>query len=149
MDAHASAKDDVNMKTLLKLDYDTHDIEGVFAEGAYTLAHVYLSDRGRKPNMRVQTCMRTKKGFHVVVEFADVENWDTKHECALALLLLQTCMRSDSARSVHDMLRVSRNERVFNLLFEYKNGFRCKDDLQMLNKLNMALDKLGVLSAER
>ena len=135
------------MEYILKLDYDTHCINGIFAKAVWQVKHVYRYKREYLPKMRVMCCMRTKKGYHVMLVFMDKEKF-TPREARLSLLLLQTCFGSDSVRSLFDLLRIANDEHAYNMLFDYKNAFECKDDRAMLIKLNASLINAGVFDGK-
>ena len=132
----------MHVHATLRLDYDTHEFLRVFERGVWVVRHVYGSKRTYVPGMRVVRADRTKKGYHVTMEYYDREAWKTAQERGLATLQLQSCMHSDDVRGVFDMLRIQRHERYHNLLFDYKNGRAVVADGEMVRRLNLVLMKM-------
>ena len=99
------------------------------------------------PDITVTKVERSRKGWHIYLTFTDFEldseaDYITTKEERLATLVLQNCFRSDSTRSLFDYLRTSRSAQEFNMLFDYKNGRRTKEDKEMGKKLQKIIKNI-------
>ena len=123
----------------LKLDYDCSKVGVIrkFTHGYNSIVRVYKSKRTYIPILRVQRVVRSRRGYHVYVNVILAEGLHTTTRERWMTLALQSVLGSDSTRGLYDALRVCRNDRVFNLLFSYKNGYLNTEDSDLEQKLNV------------
>lgn len=107
-------------------------------KGIWTINRVFASKRTYAPVVFIERVMKTRKGYHVYARVTLFEriaqadrNW--------TVLALQRVLGSDSTRDLFDSLRIIRKERVFNLMFDYKNGYRATFDTSALLALKKAM----------
>lgn len=122
----------------LKIDYDFVDNRQSkikFKSALLRIRRVYESKRTYYPTIKVLAVYKTKKGVHIILDYIDMEFYRgtyrgkkyLSYNAKLYSIILQDVFSSDVTRSMFDLLRISRGDHYFNLLFIYKNKYSTKE----------------------
>ena len=127
----------------LKLDYDSRYIINRWKNSVNRIYRVYYDKRDYLPEICVDKVTISRKGIHIFLKFSDgektVKNIVRKR---LSVVLLQSIFDSDQTRSLFDYLRIQRNMKNINLMFEYKSGRNNVESQRLREKLNVITAKV-------
>lgn len=127
---------------LLKLDYDNRRIVKRFHQGVFRIFIVYHIKRDHYPKMNVVAAFKTRKGWHILIEYEDYEKVDNVALERCKVIVLQNTLGSDVTRSLFDLMRALSGEQIFNLMFSYKNKRFVQRDRKMEDKLNLCIRRI-------
>jgi len=136
---------------ILHIDYDSHrGLTKGFTRALFQLKNVYNSKRTYEPYLHVDRVVKTQKGYHLYICYRDrmFDALPLRLQRA-ATLLLQYHFNSDKVRGLFDLIRIARNREVYNLLFDYKNGYLDTEDLKMKDALNLEIARVMLYKKKR
>ena len=130
---------------LLKLDYDCSkkDMMSLLYKGLVSMRRVHDSKMSCPIIVKAMYAARTTHGYHIKLSYCDnILLYDATMQKIIEpdirnyILHLQSLFGSDRTRGFFDARRVYHKEKIFNMLFDYKNGQQFSEDKQTKNEVN-------------